>query len=500
MYQSTMADEFKQACINNSFDRIRSMFQKGEVNLQYKNNSLVKYCCTLPNAVPLLEVILELCPYINIHIDDDCIVKQACVKKHYPLITFLVQRYPDWKTWDDFHGVVERISKQWELLEYFLPLDPELINRNYIELLYNACENNKLEIVIRLFDQYRYDNMDKKIEWDDVFKFSMHEDLCMVQWLYENKFIVTNTYTARKLFRDFKYSISIRRWLLDHYSQYDIEFPSYNEELWYKILDTPEVIHNVTKNMLLDALRYLIIKPDVEAFDRLLVKYRHIAIDIDKLHYLTFCKFTNANYIKTEYIPMIRYLSMVSLKYRNSCRNYSAGTRNWAIKHGQLKKFMIWTPYKPTGSYHESITYKVDVVIPYPINIRNFIDDNPDEVIEKCSSYHIDDLLWLIHISSTSNKTVFNALINHLKTNVSPYNTRILAQEKRDMMCLICKQVHTIIELPCDHSFCLRSLIDLRVTSEIMDTCIKCNRHYDWKECVEYSPSMMGKLFEFITI
>lgn len=367
----TMDACFKWACEDNALDRVRSMIQNDDIDLQHQNNALVKYCCSLPNAVDLISVILELCPHLDLHIDNDIITKDACTNKNYDLVKILVQRYPKLKSWNDFDGVIMSTMYQKKLLSCFLIVDSGLISRLYLKILYGAVKNSNLETVTWLLDCHRYDNMDVDVDWNYVS--SLANDVLLLQWLWDRSLITTDIKVCQKLFWDNfnTQNFDICRWILHHYNISDKRVRlGESIKSWYQLLDTPEVINNVTSVMILNVISYIFLKDDELWPDSLVSKYSHIVIDANK----------GLEILNTRMIQWLYDRSLIPVKYIDelfykSLRGQKLELCRWILNHYQVKIDTI--------KYLDKNLYDI-------INIPQIINGVTDKYLIKAIGYLIE--------------------------------------------------------------------------------------------------------------
>jgi len=134
----------------------------------------------------------------------------------------------------------------------------------------------------------------------------------------------------------------------------------------------------------------------------------------------------------------------------------------------------------------------IDVRINSDIIFINCCEDNQFHVVQwLCTiepSYEIitdnlNILRWRIRDNVLIQLDILDTDYNKVLSNLS-IDTQIMSSPTTDN-CLICLEPHdAIIRLPCQHHYCLESLIRFYECTQTKEVCIYCSRAYKFKNCV----------------
>lgn len=499
------------ACQNNDLQTIISL---KNVYIHKNNEAIFKNACTLSDPLPMMDLLYTLYPTINFHIDNDFIAKKAIDDHRTDVIRWLLNKERDLEAWEDFSYIITRSIYDHDLFHELLTMIA--IDDYYPDLLIQICKNNDLELLQEVFDQT------KVFTYNRLYEIGIHPDLKIATFLSDHGFIPDSGIFHLYFKKD---DISICQWLLDHNAIVNFDnlmsTPVLESEgsRWAMILEGVNNIKNVTTIMIAYAMKSCVYGNKLDILKTLLLKFPDFNIDhcID-CEYLT--KFLIKKHIlRTETIPLLIYLA----KYSSKCASF--------LNVNLLSGLAGYKTYKELEVIRKSYTgsWSYVDICKEACNQLNFILCNDlltnilwlDEVFDDMFNHalklnctnacqywynkaphlalnylqkdHIKssflNICWLVCITYGVNDTLYRKFYNYVRDK----RFILVKYNNKGVTCLHCKTQNHVLELPCGHCFCFRSIVEFRVHRNLKidkycdDYCKQCNQTYKIGLCNEYT-------------
>ena len=485
------------ACMANDLETVSQLCQTNEIHIHQKNEKIFKTACTLEDPLPMMDLLYDLYPNINLHIDNDIIAKQG----NSSVLRWLITRAPNPEAWDDFLTVFLNTVHDTDLFHEILKLKPELLNAHMVQLLEKSAEQNNYELLVELYNPTIPINVLK------LYQKGLHDDLQIGNWLK------LHWSPPDILFKQYFYkeSITICQWLLGQnivINPKEVFLETTNiYKRWYLILSGSQL--NVTSTMVEFALKYLIYESDMESSEAFLNQYSQIDINPDNCFLMK--KF------ETKQLAIIIWLAEGSEKF-NKClyprlfmilADYTSYYEIEAFKKSCKRYPNIQKKYTINWSYSEILKYANErsnfLLCDELLANVLWIDEVFNNLFEASLNCHT--IKAVEHWYTKYPHLVSNFLQNHYHTRGNIINLSWLALKvpnttfyenfrktfaiKRQfnpnkLLCMKCKIYEDVIKLPCGHQFCFRSILEYLVYQNLNNKCGACLIKYKNNECIEY--------------
>lgn len=546
-----------QACIHNDLETVTTLCNSHTIYIHRKNELIFKTACALDDPIPMMDILYSKFPTINLHIDDDiCVKTYPSLLKWFLSKEPILEAWDDFQGLVEsaiydietfqvilsmapsileqvFQTIIYNASKHNNYILFKHIFDCYRYDYIHIPIDWDRVVTLGLHEDLKIA-QWLLDQGHLPKECNILFKTKWNAgSLNCCRWLITNGACIenideTNWKQWYQILMDADYvnhvSLGMLQCALKH------KLIGYDIEAFDAILGRYNTIY-----VDLDSIYCDEINMKVQIIDDIKVKYLPILLLISRFSrkYFDFTmKYLGNNFlyvynidslktlikiIHTTYIPKYRYHEMIK-PIDVPMRRYRDGTTIMYLDVSFQGTMIINIPYK-TLFMHYCYFRKFDLcdfLLIDHVNINEIFDKcfskcvgeyftdvssckylyqkAPELVYNYLNTYkmcipNMDVVYWLISITHPRHPILHETLCDIVCKNIKTSDT------KSDLLCLLCKQRQPVLELPCGHCFCLRSLIELRVNSNIVDTCIRCGCHYKFKDCTQYPLSRLGRLF-----